>query len=435
MNFLFETAVNTLEAFLILEFLTQYFGFRLQAPLRYIGFCAFWIASTFSITVFSWNESFEILSSLMQVLINIAFCMLCLKGNPSTKIFISAFSMVGIVLLSSFTAFFIGHVTQDEIGVIYTQFNLVRITAIVMSKVLFFQITRIILKIRTDTNLLRLESIPLIVIPIISICAVSILTNVALEYPDAQQRIFYAICLILTLGLLTYYLFFRLSRNSQLKHDYELLNLQYDCAKQNAEDIRHMYENIRSLRHDMKNHLLCIANLLQDDSANHQQTQSYIQNLLNQQEISQKKIIFSENDALDAILNTKHATAYQHGIRFDAIIADSLQFMCADDICVLFGNLLDNAISAAAQTDTKQISLHIQPQDTYVSIVLANSSEKEVLANNPTLKTTKTRTDGHGYGIKNIRKVVQKYHGLIRFYEENGTFFCDILLLTIPILE
>lgn len=53
-------------------------------------------------------------------------------------------------------------------------------------------------------------------------------------------------------------------------------------------------------------------------------------------------MIFSGNDALDAILNTKQAAAHQYGINFDAVIADSLQFMSADDICILFGNLLDN---------------------------------------------------------------------------------------------
>lgn len=47
MNFLFETAVNALEAFLILEFLTQYFDFRLQAPLRYIGFAHFGLHQPF----------------------------------------------------------------------------------------------------------------------------------------------------------------------------------------------------------------------------------------------------------------------------------------------------------------------------------------------------------------------------------------------------
>src|SRR5699024_7891 len=99
--------------------------------------------------------------------------------------------------------------------------------------------------------------------------------------------------------------------------------------------------------------------------------------------------VFSGNDTLDAILNTKQVTAYQYGINFEAVIADSLKFMSEEDICVLFGNLLDNAISAAGQTCTKQITLAIQPQDTYVSIVISNSIKESILSNNPNLKTTK----------------------------------------------
>lgn len=435
MNFFFETAVNALEAFLILEFLTQYFGFRNRSPICYIGFFIFWIISTTAITFFSWNQSFEVFSSLSQVVLNIAFCMCLLKGNIWPKIFISAFTMGGVILITSFSTFFIGHLNQYEIEDILTRFNSVRVIAIFTSKVLFFQATRIILRIKANVKLSIQDIFPLVIVPVISIYTISILTHTAIAHPDVQQSIFYAVCLIITLNLLTYYLFIRLSRNSQLKHDYELLNLQYDCAKQNAKDIQNMYENIRSIRHDMKNHLLCIVNLLQNHPDNSQQAQDYIQKLLNQQEISQRKVIFSGNDSLDAILNTKQITAHQYGINFDIVIADSLQFMSADDICVLFGNLLDNAISAAGQTDTKQINLNIQPQDTYVSIVLANSVKENILTSNPTLKTTKQKKDGHGYGIKNVRNVVQKYYGLIRFYEDNGMFINDILLLTIPMLE
>lgn len=435
MNFFFETAINAFEAFLILEFLAQYFGFRNQTSIRYIGFFIFWIISTISITFFSWNQSFEVFSSLSQVILNIAFCMCLLNGNIWPKIFISAFTMGGVILITSFSTFFIGHLNQYEIEDILTRFNSVRVIAIFTSKVLFFQTTRIILRIKANVKLSMQDIFPLVIVPVISICTISILTHTAIAHPDVQQSIFYAVCLIITLNLLTYCLFIRLSRNSQLKHDYELLNLQYDCAKQNAEDIQNMYENIRSIRHDMKNHLLCIANLLQNHPDNSQQAQDYIQKLLNQQEISQRKVIFSGNESLDAILNTKQIAAHQYGINFDIVIADSLQFMSADDICVLFGNLLDNAISAAGQTDTKQIKLNIQPQDTYVSIVLSNSVKEDVLTSNPTLKTTKQKKDGHGYGIKNVRKVVQKHHGLIRFYENSGMFVSDILLLTIPILD
>lgn len=435
MNFFFETAVNALEAFLILEFLTQYFGFRNQSPMRYIGFFIFWIISTTSITFFSWNQSFEVFSSLSQVILNIAFCMCLLKGKIWPKIFISAFTMGGVILITSFSTFFIGHLNQHQIEDILTRFNSVRVIAIFTSKVLFFQATRIILRIKANVKLSIQDIFPLVIVPVISICTISILTHTAIAHPDVQQSIFYAVCLIITLNLLTYYLFIRLSRNSQLKHDYALLNLQYDCAKQNAEDIQNMYENVRSIRHDMKNHLLYIENLLKDHPNNSQKAQNYIRTLLKEQEITQRKIIFSGNDALDAVLNTKQTAAHQYGINFDIVITDSLQFMSADDICVLFGNLLDNAISAAGQTDTKQIKLNIQPQDTYVSIVLANSVKEDILTSNPTLKTTKQKKDGHGYGIKNVRKVVQKYHGLIRFYENSGMFVSDILLLTIPMLE
>lgn len=435
MNFFFETAINALEAFLILEFLAQYFGFRLRVPKRYIGFGIFWIISTFSITFFSWNASFEVFSSLSQVVLNIIFCLCLLNGNVWTKIFISAFTMGGVILITSFSTFFIGHLNQLDIEDILTQFGSVRIIAIFTSKVLFFQATRIILRIKANVKLSTQDIFPLVIIPVISICTISILTYIAIGYPDVQQSIFGAVCLIIVLNLLTYYLFIRLSRSSQLKHDYELLNLQYDCSKQNAEDIQRMYENIRSIRHDMKNHLLCIANLLKNHPGNNQQAQEYIQRLLNQQEISQRKVIFSGNDALDAILNTKQATAYQYGIKFDAVIADSLQFMSSEDICVLFGNLLDNAISAAEKTNAKQIILNIQPQDTYVSIVLSNSIKGPVLEDNPTLETKKLKKDGHGYGIKNTRRVVQRHHGLIRFYEDKGMFVSDILLLTAPVLE
>lgn len=435
MNFIFEIAVNALEAFLILEFLVRYFGFNVKAPLRYIGFCTTWLISTISISIFSWNDIFEINSSLIQILINIIFCILMLNGETGTKIFISTFSMVGIALIGSFTTYIVAYISNQEFIYIFTEFSSIRLIVIILSKILFFQITRLILLIKDQGQLSTQEIITLVIAPIISICTISILTHITFAFPDAQQSIFFAVCLVILLNLSTYYLFIRLSRSSKLKHDYELLNLQYDCVKQNAEDIQNMYESIRSIRHDMKNHLLCIENLLKNYPENSQNAQNYIRTLLKEQEITQRKIIFSGNDALDAVLSAKQTAAYQYGINFDMVIADSLQFMSADDICVLFGNLLDNAISAAGQSDTKQINLNIQPQDTYVSIVLANSIKGDILANNPTLKTTKHKKDGHGYGIKNVRKVVQKYHGLIRFYEDSGMFISDILLLTIPILE
>lgn len=433
MNFIFETAVNIVEAFLILDFLTKYFSFKSNSIISYLGFIFFLIISTISITFFSWNNSFEISSSIMQIIINIAFCILFLKGNILTKIFWSAFIMGGVILIATFTTFIILHIRQYDVEDILTKYNYIRITAVILSKVIFFQITRVILKIDKNYNLTKNEIFPLIIIPFISIFSILFLTDIAIEFPQTQKNVFYAICLIIILELLTYYLFIGISKNNKLKLDYELLELQYKSYKKNAADIQNMYESIRSIRHDMKNHLLCILNILEKD--NKKLVCDYIQNLIKQQESTNQNIIFSGNDALDAIINTKQSKAKHYGLSIDITIANTLNFMSADDICILIGNLLDNAILAAKESEEKQITLNIQPQDTYVSIVISNSIHKSILKYNPELKTTKINKDYHGYGIKNIKKIAETYNGLVRFYEDNNLFISDILLLTTPIYD
>ncbi len=435
MNFIFETAINAIEAFLILEFLSRYFTFRVNVPLQYIGFGLAWLISTASITFFSWNAVAESYSGFIQIIINILFCVCLLEGSIWSKVFLSAFTMGGVILIASFTTFFIGDMNQYNVQDILTQFSPIRVIAIFVSKILFFQVTRIILRMKENTKISTQDIFPLAVVPIISICTIWILTHAAIQNFEIQQSIFYAVCMIIILNFLTYYMFLRMNRNSQIKRDYELLNMQYDCVKQNAVDIQNMYENIRSIRHDMTNHLLCILNLLKESPDNKQSVYNYIQGLLKQQEGSCRKVIFSGNDALDAIINVKQVTAQQYGIKLDIIIADSLHFMLPEDICILFGNLLDNAISASKETEEKKIALSIQPQDMYVSIVVSNSIHTPVLLENPDLKTTKVKKDAHGYGIRNIKKVVQQYHGMIRFYEDKEQFTSDILLLTIPVLE
>lgn len=65
-----------------------------------------------------------------------------------------------------------------------------------------------------------------------------------------------------------------------------------------------------------------------------------------------------------------------------------------------------------------------------MSIVVSNSIKDSVLKDNPELTTTKSSVN-HGYGILNIKKIVQKYDGLIRFYENEDKFIADVLLLSI----
>ena len=178
----------------------------------------------------------------------------------------------------------------------------------------------------------------------------------------------------------------------------------------------------------MNNHLLCLSHMLEPANCKQADIQQYIKNLLRQQEDVNRTFVFSGNDALDAILNVKQAAAFHAGIAFSPVITETLRFMAAEDICILFGNLLDNAIEAASRAPVKEITLTIGKSDEYAMITLRNSIARSVLGDNPTLDTTKTIKEGHGYGVKNINKIVQKYGGHLRYYEENDRFVTEILL-------
>lgn len=430
MNLIFELTINILDSFLVLDFITRYFGFKSKSVGNYIGFVVTWAISAGCVALFSLHSSYEIFSSLLQILINIVFCILYLKGSIGAKIFISAFTMCLVVLIAGFSTFLMGHIHDYNIQDIFTEFSRIRIITVLISKVLLFQVTRMILHIKENAKLLMQDMIPLVVSPVLSICTVFILTNISVLYPEIQEEIFYVILLIVIFNFSTYISFLQLSRSSKMKIDYELLNLQYQCAKENARDIQNMYESVRSIRHDMANHLLCIWGMLEDSPPDLRKIQTYVGKLLKQQDGLQRKFVFSGNDALDAIMNTKQATALQYGININIVIGHDLRFMEPEDICVLLGNLMDNAIRGAQSTDKKDLEICIQEQEPYVSIVVSNSINGSVLKDNPALRTTKSGAS-HGYGLSNIKKIAQKYDGLTRFCEHEGKFISDILLLSI----
>ena len=431
MRFAFESAINALEAFLILDFLARYFGFRVEGTKRWGGCALFWVISIVAVTCFSAMAAFQITSSLVQIVINFIFCRALLKGDMWIQAILSAFTMIGIMAIAGFTAFLFGHIFNAGLVSIFTRFDSVRVIAVLLTKLLFFQITRIILRFKRHSRIEKQDVFPLVVFPVLSILTIGLITSAALQAPETQNKIFLAVCLLIVLNLLTYWLFVSLARSSQLKSDYEMLALKHASDQQNAADIQNLYDKVRSIRHDMNNHLLCLSRMVETGSSQ-TETMQYLQNLLRQQDEVSQTFVFSGNDALDAILNVKQSAAFHAGIAFCPVITQSLRFMAAEDICILFGNLLDNAIEAAKQAQRKEISLTIQPADDYAMIILSNSIARSVLDENPTLNTTKTIKEGHGYGVKNINKIIQKYHGHLRHYEEDNHFITEILLAITP---
>lgn len=98
------------------------------------------------------------------------------------------------------------------------------------------------------------------------------------------------------------------------------------------------------------------------------------------------------------------------------------------DLCVLLGNILDNAIEACEKSSEKNIEVSIYSDSTKLIITVINNIDFSVLNDNPELNTSKTDISSHGYGVKTIKSIAEKYNGQASFYEENNKFVCQINL-------
>ena len=111
-------------------------------------------------------------------------------------------------------------------------------------------------------------------------------------------------------------------------------------------------------------------------------TNNYLPNILN--------YINTNNAAFDAVINSKIAVCSQRNIFMEVNIKQNTDiFILPSEIAVLFGNLLDNAIEAAKDTDEKRITVDIQKNASYLIIFVSNSIKSSVLKDNKNLETSK----------------------------------------------
>ena len=98
------------------------------------------------------------------------------------------------------------------------------------------------------------------------------------------------------------------------------------------------------------------------------------------------------------------------------------------DLNVLLGNLLDNAIDASMQTEEKKLNITIKLDKGVLFLYICNSCQRIADGRSGFLETTKEDKTNHGIGLKNVRQIVEKYHGDLAFQYENNFMETDVMM-------
>lgn len=213
--------------------------------------------------------------------------------------------------------------------------------------------------------------------------------------------------------------------------NHQKMNLMEKQLEMQAKDIKAIekqYEETAKIRHDMKNYLSCALNLAEQEQ-NHQLV-CYLSSLISEKIDSISTFVHIDNPAIGAVINSKLTIAEKNGIKIHCIVLCEFDSLSELDICILLSNILDNAIEACSKNrEESEIKLKIWIEAGYYCIDLGNSVENDILCANPHMLTTKKNKMMHGYGLKSVRDIVEKYNGILSFKQIENMFHVYISLI------
>lgn len=226
----------------------------------------------------------------------------------------------------------------------------------------------------------------------------------------------------------TFFLFFmadQLNYNSEKTFHLELISQQMQLQKQHFIDLTEYNQEIRSIKHDLKNHIRMIRGYLQDDNIEKaiEYINEYDENL---HQIS--KFVFTGNNTVDILLNQKMNLANKQNIHLNYNILIPNEVCIPDlDLCIILSNLLDNAIEATSKVENKTINLKMNIYKEQLFISVSNTFNGSIKQSSNQLLSLK-QDKNHGYGLYNVKRVVEKLHGSFNYQFDQNEFVVTILL-------
>lgn len=217
-----------------------------------------------------------------------------------------------------------------------------------------------------------------------------------------------------------------------------VLEKQVVSMEEHARELERIYSGVRSMKHDMKNQLAVLENLIGRQDGR-DELPGYLEQL--GRTLGQLDVPFQTGSTVvDSLLSMKYHEAGEKlpGISFEA---ENLIFprecrIQPTDLCIILGNALDNAIEACAKSDVSTgqrdpfIRLYSRCQQDMLILTVENSFDGELKISSGSVfpVTTKADRDAHGIGMRNIRAAAERYQGGVSWEAAENRFALTVML-------
>lgn len=234
---------------------------------------------------------------------------------------------------------------------------------------------------------------------------------------------------LICLNLSFYPVYMQLVNNLQMKKNTHFYIKQMELFRQEKAMEEAAAIEIRQLRHDMRQHLIFVGELLENGTL--ESAQDALIELIGETRKRGRLESRTGNMVVDSMVNHVWKTAVENGIIFHADIAPLPELSIKDaDLCVLLGNAFDNALEASrfVEDGRKEIWVAFQYIKGSLYIQIKNIYEGDVKLSADRKILSRKEESGHGFGLYSMERITEKYHGRMDIKSGGGLFTVEILI-------
>lgn len=295
----------------------------------------------------------------------------------------------------------------------------------VVSNILLFILMLILERLFGNNKTLEIKPIHLFMIFCIPIGSIVIISTAFLANFSSVFTIT-IVSVLLFINIMNFYLYDVIIKFYHDKYEKNLLKQQNSAYQNQLKIIKESQENIKMLRHDMKNHILSMQEMIKNNMRD--ELSNYLHTIYNYVDIK-KEYVYSGNTEIDSLLNYKidEAKKLNSKIEIDVNMPSKVRIE-SFDLVIILGNLLDNALDALKNASEKYLHIKIELEKSILYITVENTYDGVVNIDNDVLLTRKKDTNNHGIGLRNVENTIKKYNGLLDINYCGNIFSVNILL-------
>ena len=436
---LIEVFVNFLQIYIIYKVLGLFYDRRLSFKFSVEIVMVIMTVLLTGLNYYSQIHSNPLLYIAFYLLIFITAAIIY-KGNIFSKVVILFLLIAVVGTLELLAAMLITTLGGFDLNTIQEQSN-IRLEVMIISQTLFVYFYMFMRKRFDKDKISFFNNKYNILVGLILVLTVIIMVILAWMYGniDVTNKSIGKTLLMLTLcislwSIASITLINQVLKDMEEKHKNEMELQQINLERVYLTDVNSALEEIRILRHDMRGELALIHGY--NELNQKDKIRLHIEKKLHEMDVQLIPQIDSEN-IITSFLNFKIKEAESKNINVDLTskINDEEIYIDKGDICRVINNIMNNAIEALQDCDTKSMKLFIGIAGGYLIIKSENPYKGSLLTDGEKIITIKKDKTKHGYGLKSINNIAEKYNGFMSILYEDNKFKIDVEMLNIGVYK